>query len=181
MIKGSPQETYAAKSDQSSASNECMMMFPGTNIPENHPVKEELDEILIPYIEKALAMYEQKYSCIEMDNSGTVTPLGDNYFTIRYQLYKDGTMLKIHYDHNHSLFHSCENHDKAIPTLTICGYLTQQGVDHEGGDVRIRGNVIPVNKGDMVIFPCSFMFPHEVTPVTKTMGKTRTMFSSWFW
>ena len=41
--------------------------------------------------------------------------------------------------------------------------------DYEGGKLKFfNGNYeVEAKKGDMILFPSNFMFPHQVTPVTK--------------
>ena len=186
MVKNSNQNTYAAESDEIKPDSkyEVQMLNLGfsSQRPNSRNLKKKFDKILMPYGKDALEMYQNKFSTIEMDNTGKVTPLGSQLFSLRYQQYDTGVNMKIHYDLNHSLFASCQKYDQAVPTLTICGYLTQQGKDYEGGDFVVRGNVVPVNKGDIVIFPCTFLYPHEVSDVTEVMTKNkRTMCSTWFW
>ena len=49
--------------------------------------------------------------------------------------------------------------------LSIVGQLNE---DFEGGEFVMWGDqVIPFEKGDIIIFPSNFMYPHRVEPVTK--------------
>jgi predicted 2-oxoglutarate/Fe(II)-dependent dioxygenase YbiX len=39
--------------------------------------------------------------------------------------------------------------------------------DYEGGELIVAGNEIHYTAGSAIIFPSTFMFPHEIKPVTK--------------
>jgi predicted 2-oxoglutarate/Fe(II)-dependent dioxygenase YbiX len=64
---------------------------------------------------------------------------------------------------------------KGIPILTVLGVLND---DYEGGEFILIDEKINLSKGDMLVFPSNFMFPHKVEPVTKG---TRYTFISWIW
>ena len=97
-----------------------------------------------------------------------------NGFTpLRYNKYNKGTNMKIHCDHIHSIF---DGRIKGVPILTILGLLND---DFEGGEFTMWDNdetVIPFKKGDILIFPSNFLYPHRVKSVT---NGTRYSFVSW--
>ena len=91
----------------------------------------------------------------------------------RMNRYSVGQTMAIHCDHIHSMFDGTR---KGIPVLTILGLLND---DFTGGEFKLFDDVtMEFKKGDIMIFPSSFMFPHYVTPV-KT--GTRYSFVSWTW
>ena len=85
-------------------------------------------------------------------------------------------MLKIkkwlHADHIHSMF---DGERKGIPILSVLGVLND---DYEGGEFVLIDEKIDLSKGDIIIFPSNFMYPHKVEPVTKG---TRYSYISWIW
>lgn len=90
---------------------------------------------------------------------------------IRFNRYEVGQNMKKHCDHIHTAF---DGERKGIPTLTILGLLND---DFEGGDfLMFDGKKIELSAGDIIIFPSNFLYPHEVTSVTKG---TRYSFVSW--
>ena len=91
----------------------------------------------------------------------------------RWNRYKTGTLMKNHCDHIHTLF---EGYNKGIPVLSVVGILND---DFEGGElVMFEDTVVPCKKGDILIFPSNFLFPHRVDLVT---AGTRFSFVSWAW
>ena len=90
---------------------------------------------------------------------------------IRFNRYEVGQNMKRHCDHIHTAF---DGERKGIPTLTVLGLLND---DFEGGDfLMFDGKKIELSAGDIIIFPSNFLYPHEVTSVTKG---TRYSFVSW--
>ncbi len=50
--------------------------------------------------------------------------------------------------------------------------------DYEGGEFVLIDEKIDLSKGDIIIFPSNFMYPHKVEPVTKGI---RYSYISWIW
>jgi len=81
--------------------------------------------------------------------------------------------MALHIDHIHSLF---DGKLKGVPVLSILGTLNE---DYEGGEfILFEDYKINFKKGDVVIFPSNFLYPHKVEPVTKG---TRYSYISWAW
>lgn len=80
-----------------------------------------------------------------------------NYFQFLY--YND--KMKGHYEYH-------TDHSKKTPrNLTIIVGLNDKK-EYEGGKLCIHNHDgVILDKGDIVIFPSNFMFPHKVEPVTK--------------
>ena len=95
------------------------------------------------------------------------------YSTIRFNRYNSGQTMLSHCDHIHSLF---DGERKGIPILSIIGILND---DYEGGElIMFEDKKIDTKKGDLLIFPSNFLYPHEITPVTKGV---RYSYVSWVW
>ena len=97
----------------------------------------------------------------------------DGYSAIRFNRYSLGQTMQKHCDHIHDMF---DGEKKGIPVLSIIGILND---DYEGGELSFFGDKkIDIKKGDLLIFPSNFLYPHEVTPVTKGV---RYSYVSWAW
>lgn len=98
-------------------------------------------------------------------------PFVSRIFPIRLNRYKPGSEMRKHIDHIKSIF---SEPIQGIPTLTILGALNS---DYEGGElILFDDHIINMEKGDVVIFPSNFMYPHRVEKVTKG---TRYSFVTW--
>ena len=120
------------------------------------------------YLGKAIQNYQQKYSVSLKEKAGKhwITHISQ----IRFNRYKAGTKMRSHYDHIHSLF---DGKLKGIPVISIVGLLND---NYQGGQFMCRGNEIKLARGDILLFPSNFMYPHEVKEITKGL---RYSFVSW--
>ena len=123
----------------------------------------ELQNLLIPYVNKALKIYSTKF--IE-DNIGGII---SKFSPPRLNRYQVGQGMKKHYDHIHSLFADNEG----IPVLSLVGVFND---DYNGGSFVVRDKEITLKTGDILIMPSLFIYLHEVTKVTKGV---RHSFVSW--
>jgi predicted 2-oxoglutarate/Fe(II)-dependent dioxygenase YbiX len=80
--------------------------------------------------------------------------------------------MALHADHIHSMF---DGERKGIPILSVLGVLND---DYEGGEFYLIDKKTDLSKGDIIVFPSNFMYPHKVEPVTKG---TRYSYISWIW
>ena len=95
------------------------------------------------------------------------------YSRIRFNRYSSGQTMLNHCDHIQSMF---DGERKGIPILSIIGILND---DYEGGELIMFGDKkIDTKKGDLIIFPSNFLYPHKITPVTKGV---RYSYVSWVW
>ena len=79
----------------------------------------------------------------------------------------------MHCDHIQSMF---DGKRKGVPVLSVLGLLND---DYEGGEFIIfEKKEIKLKKGDLLIFPSIFLYPHKVNVVKKG---TRYSFISWVW
>ena len=94
------------------------------------------------------------------------------YSHVRFNKYAENKKMALHADHIHSMF---DGERKGIPILSVLGVLND---DYEGGEFVLIDEKIDLLKGDIIIFPSNFMYPHKVEPVTKG---TRYSYISWIW
>jgi predicted 2-oxoglutarate/Fe(II)-dependent dioxygenase YbiX len=90
----------------------------------------------------------------------------------RLNRYLPGTVMRRHVDHIHTIF---DGQAKGIPILTILMNLND---GYEGGGLIVCDREYNLNKGDVIIFPSCFLFPHEVREVTSGV---RFSAVSWAW
>ena len=110
-----------------------------------------------------------------------VTELGKPFFNswagytpIKYNKYEVGMSMAKHIDHIYSIFDNDYGVPKGIPTLSVLGVLND---DYEGGEMELFDDTkIKLNRGEVIIFPSVFMYPHKICEVTKG---TRYSFGSW--
>lgn len=97
----------------------------------------------------------------------------DGYTTLRFNRYNEGQEMSNHCDH---ITINEDGLRKGVPILSVIGVLND---DYEGGEfVIFNDEIIELKKGDIMIFPSSFLYPHHVKPVTKGVRNT---FVSWVW
>ncbi len=95
------------------------------------------------------------------------------YSSIRWNRYKETRLMAEHCDHIHSLF---SGDRQGVPILSVLGSLND---DYTGGELVFFGDqTIKFGKGDLLIFPSNFLYPHRVEPVT---SGTRWSYVSWVW
>ena len=95
------------------------------------------------------------------------------YNVMKFIRYSPGQTMQNHCDHIHSMF---DGKRKGIPILSIIGILND---DYEGGElIMFEDKKIDTKKGDLLIFPSNFLYPHRIAPVTKG---ARYSYVSWVW
>ena len=117
-------------------------------IDKNPDVRKNIDDKLYSIINGALEKYMKKYNA-----DGYINVEGDTgYILLKYN---EGDYVREHVD-----TYSGEHR-----TLS-CSLLLND--DYDGGELSFfSGTTKPLlNKGDLCIFPSSFTYPHQVTPIT---------------
>ena len=94
------------------------------------------------------------------------------YSHVRFNKYAENKKMALHCDHIQSMF---DGERRGIPILSVLGILND---DYEGGEFYLIDEKTDLSKGDIIIFPSNFMYPHKVEPVTKG---TRYSYISWTW
>ena len=153
---------HTDSSDSPQGDNEPDVLFPNSftiNIEEiNTFIIQELRSTMIEYIESLKFNWFDGW---------------EGYSEIRFNRYFPGQQMKNHCDHIHGLF---DGERRGIPTLSIIGVLND---DYEGGElIMFEDEKIDTKKGDLLLFPSNFMYPHEIMPVTKGV---RYSYVSWVW
>jgi predicted 2-oxoglutarate/Fe(II)-dependent dioxygenase YbiX len=93
--------------------------------------------------------------------------------SIRFNRYKENQIMSEHCDHIHTIF---PGEKRGIPIMSTLGSLNN---NYSGGEFIMFGDeYIKLDKGDIVVFPSNFLYPHRVEPVT---NGTRYSFVSWVW
>lgn len=91
---------------------------------------------------------------------------------VKYIRYPAKTNMKMHVDFIHNIF---DGERRGIPILTIIGLLND---DFEGGEFNLIGVDQKIKAGDIMVFPSTFMYPHEIKVITNGF---RHSFQSWVW
>lgn len=125
-------------------------------IEKNKKVRLKLDKYLFISVSKCIETYNNKFpSCQIEEDSG-------------YELlkYPEGCFYTQHTDSF-----------KARPRAVSCSFILND--EFEGGEFAFfdRELKYKLSKGDAIMFPSNFMYPHEVMPVTKG---TRYSIITWF-
>ena len=118
---------------------------------------KELHEKLSPFVIESVKKYNQNYEF--PSKSGQMM---SQFCPIRFNRYSPGQIMRQHHDHIHSIF---DGKRKGIPVLS---FILNLNDDYEGADLFFwEDTVVPLGKGDIVMFPSCFLFPHGVTETTK--------------
>ena len=132
-------------------------------------ITPELQQLLTPIMIQAGAAYNVKYA-YPCERTGQ---LMNKFSGIRFNRYSSGQIMRQHHDHIHSLF---DGKEKGIPVLS---FILNLNDDYEGADLYFwKDHIVKLGKGDIVMFPSLFLFPHGVNEVTK--GR-RYSAVSWAW
>lgn len=131
------------------------MSFPHI-IQKNNEVRHKLDNSVFDGASKCIQEYNKKFSeCKIEQDSG-------------YQIlkYSEGGFYAQHTDSY-----------KLHPRSVSCSFILNN--DFEGGEFAFfdRELKYQLEKGDALLFPSNFMYPHEIMPVTKG---TRYSIITWF-
>lgn len=126
---------------------------------------------LMPYVELAVRNYN-KY--INENNSfpGYNAETGVSTCTpIRFNRCKIHTLVEAHHDHIYELLGPG---NKSIPVASIVGLLNDE---FTGGEfVLFKDTDMKLKKGDIIVFPSNYLFPHRVD---KVKSGVRNSFVTW--
>jgi predicted 2-oxoglutarate/Fe(II)-dependent dioxygenase YbiX len=129
---------------------------------EQEEIDKELWNVIYKYIMVDLSSFYEKFQWF----GGW-----KGYTSVKFHRYTEGTNMKLHCDHIHDIF---DGERKGVPILTVVGLLND---NFEGGDFMLwEKEKINLSTGSVLVFPSNFMYPHEVSYVTK--GE-RYSFVSW--
>jgi predicted 2-oxoglutarate/Fe(II)-dependent dioxygenase YbiX len=125
-------------------------------IEQNKEVRQKIDQNLFSCAANAIKEYRNKFDkCTIEQDSG--------YDLLKYDV---GNFYVIHTDSF-----------KDRPRAVSCSFALNDG--YEGGEFAFfnRELVYKLKKGDALMFPSNFMYPHEIMPVT---SGTRYSIVTWF-
>lgn len=132
-------------------------------------ITPEHQQLLTPFMIQAGASYNAKYH-FECERTMQIM---NKFSAIRFNRYSPGQIMRQHMDHIHSLF---DGNEKGIPVLS---FILNLNDDYEGADLYFWEDYkVTLGKGDIIMFPSLFLFPHGVTEATK--GR-RYSAVSWAW
>ena len=129
----------------------------------------EMQSLLSPIVGDAALNYVKKYSF----SDGRMQKFVHHLSRVRFNRYCEGEMMRQHYDHIHSLF---DGYAKGIPVLS---FVLNFNDDYEGANLYFwKDYEVSLGKGDIIMFPSVFMYPHGVT---ETLKGTRYSAVVWGW
>jgi predicted 2-oxoglutarate/Fe(II)-dependent dioxygenase YbiX len=130
------------------------------------PYRQYLDNQVYKSMFEATKQYSTEYSQLLLRNDS-------GYELMKYEI---GGMFKPHYD---QFAGGEDSYDSSTRRVVSCVALINS--EFEGGELRFfegKYKYTPkLEKGDIIMFPSNFLFPHEVTEVTKG---TRYSIVTWF-
>jgi predicted 2-oxoglutarate/Fe(II)-dependent dioxygenase YbiX len=125
-------------------------------IEKNQETRQKIDQELFTCAAKAIQEYNKQFThCSIEQDSG--------YDLLKYEV---GGFYTEHTDSF-----------KEMPRAVSCSFILND--DYEGGEFAFfdRELVYKLKKGDALMFPSNFMYPHEIMPVT---SGTRYSIVTWF-
>ena len=116
-------------------------------------ITSELQQLLTPIMIQAGTAYNQKYSYKGCESTGQI--------------------MRQHHDHIHSLF---DGKEKGIPVLS---FILNLNDNYRGADLFFwEDHAVHLGKGDIIMFPSLFLFPHGVTEAREGVRYSAV---SWAW
>ena len=124
------------------------------------PASPQLQKQLGNFIVEAGRQYQQNYAFNFGDNGSP--NIMNQFCPVRFNRYAPGQIMRQHHDHIHSIF---DGKLKGIPVLS---FILNFNDDYEGADLFFwEDTIAKLGKGDIIMFPSNFLFPHGVTEATK--------------
>jgi hypothetical protein len=125
-------------------------------IQKNNEIRHKLDSAIFEGASKCIKEYKTRFSHCEIEEDS-------GYELLKY--HEGGFYI----EHTDSF--------KARPRAVSCSFILND--DFEGGEFAFFNRELKykLEKGDALLFPSNFMYPHEVMPVTKG---TRYSIITWF-
>ena len=127
-----------------------------SHLPRQNSVYENLDSRMFECAAEAIKQYRERWPGVE-------TEIDTGYDLLRY---RTGEFYTQHTD-------SFKHQQRSV----TCSFHLNN--DYEGGEFAFfnREKVYKFEKGDAILFPSNFMFPHEILPVT---SGTRYSIITWY-
>ena len=133
-------------------------------------ITPELQQLLTPIMIQAGSRYNQKYAYMRTERT---TQIMNKFSAIRFNRYGKGQIMRQHHDHIHSLF---DGNEKGIPVLS---FILNLNDNYRGADLFFwEDHAVHLGKGDIIMFPSLFLFPHGVTEAREGVRYSAV---SWAW
>ena len=157
-----PHTWYSATNDTYGSEETMELDVQGTS--------PELQQLLTPIIIQAGGAYNQNFAFLKSEKTQQIM---NKFTTLRFNRYAPGQIMRQHVDHIHSIF---DGQEKGIPVLS---FILNFNDDYEGAKLFFWDDYeLDLGKGDIVMWPSNFLYPHGVTEATK--GK-RYSAVTWAW
>jgi len=131
---------------------------------DTQDITPQLQKVLSPFVKESGRQYQENYAFHSMCSTSTTGKLMimNQFNPIRFNRYAPGQIMRQHHDHIHSIF------DGVLKGVPVLSFILNFNDDYEGADLYFwKDIVVKLGKGDIVMFPSSFLFPHGVTEATK--------------
>ena len=133
----------------------------------------ELQRVLANFVVEAGKIYNKNYSYPYADQPDRSGQFMSQFSPVRFNRYAPGQIMRQHHDHIHSLF---DGKIKGVPVLT---FILNFNDDYEGANLYFwEDTTVKLGKGDIIMFPSNWLFPHGVDEATKGV---RYSGSVWAW
>lgn len=114
---------------------------------------------IYPMIRQLCIEHHDKYHNSNQTNSDLFWSISSN---LKFNKYSVGDSIKPHHDHIHDMF---DGSLRGIPVVSIIGVLND---DYAGGELLFwNDHEVKLKKGEVVVFPSVYLYPHQVTTVTE--------------
>ena len=122
----------------------------------------QLHQSLSQYVIEAGRKYNQTYSYQHPSCVIRTAQIMNTFSPIRFNRYSPGQIMRQHHDHIHDIF---DGKRKGVPVLS---FIMNFNDDYEGADLFFwEDTVVKLGKGDIIMFPSNWLFPHGVTEAIK--------------
>lgn len=144
--------------------------FPPTEFEFRDSTREQSLQIM-PYVEKVMKKYNQYVNETNSFPGYDASTGVASCTSIRFNRCKTHTLVETHHDHIQELFGPGNT---SIPSVSVVGLLNEE---FTGGEfVLFKDTVIPLKKGDILLFPSTYLYPHRVD---KVKSGVRNSFVTW--
>ena len=138
---------------------------------KNYMMNAEEQNTLVPFITKAVSQYRHDlFSCYPDLHIHEKQQIIYKLSRFRVNKYDKNTNMALHVDNIHDIF---DGKERGVPILSLIGLLND---NFKGGEFYVCNQKINLKRGDVLIFPSNFIYPHEVKSITKG---TRYSFITW--
>ena len=117
----------------------------------------DIQKIIHPFLFDSINYYKETES---FENNANASVSFYQYSNLRLNKYEVGQMMRPHFDHIYSLF---DGKSKGIPVTSV---IINFNDDYTGGDLVFWDDYfVTLGKGDIIMFPSIYLYPHRVTEV----------------